>query len=172
VHRWYQPQTGRYARPDPLGLRGGLNAYRYARSNPLSFYDPLGLKVYRCCRDVEVGGWQQTTAEAFGLQHCFIKTDLYERGMGPADNGPLPACPLGVDTAVVDHSGQSDDPGTSCVEITWVEEECVDQQIADLGRSTGGWKPWNNCNTFVDDVFDQCRKKCFPGPDFGSAATH
>jgi RHS repeat-associated protein len=43
-HRWYEPQTGRYTRPDPVGLLGGLNAYSYAWADPINFSDPLGLK--------------------------------------------------------------------------------------------------------------------------------
>lgn len=43
-HRWYDPGTGRYPTPDPLGLAGGdLSLYLYAKNNPLSHIDPLGL---------------------------------------------------------------------------------------------------------------------------------
>ncbi|MRX11728.1 hypothetical protein GJ697_28255 [Pseudoduganella sp. FT25W] len=41
--RDYDPQTGRYTTPDPMGLDGGANPYAYADSNPLSNVDPLGL---------------------------------------------------------------------------------------------------------------------------------
>ncbi|ROQ30597.1 RHS repeat-associated core domain-containing protein [Gallaecimonas pentaromativorans] len=40
--RDYDPKTGRYLTPDPLGLKGGLNSYRYTR-NPVDFVDILGL---------------------------------------------------------------------------------------------------------------------------------
>lgn len=40
--RWYETGTGRYTGPDPLGLWGDLNLYRYASANPLSWVDPLG----------------------------------------------------------------------------------------------------------------------------------
>jgi RHS repeat-associated protein len=57
VHRWYQPGTGRYARPDPLGvepiatgLEGNPNLYAYAASNPVLLIDPKGLEVYVCSR--------------------------------------------------------------------------------------------------------------------------
>jgi RHS repeat-associated protein len=40
--RYYDPSTGRYISPDPLGLRGGPNAYAYV-TNPLAQIDPLGL---------------------------------------------------------------------------------------------------------------------------------
>ncbi|MEI2656725.1 MAG: RHS repeat-associated core domain-containing protein [Nitrosomonas sp.] len=41
--RYYEPETGRYILPDPIGLAGGLNVYGYAEQNPLSFTDSNGL---------------------------------------------------------------------------------------------------------------------------------
>jgi RHS repeat-associated protein len=42
-HRYYDPETGRYITSDPIGLRAGLNTYRYASQNPLTGYDIYGL---------------------------------------------------------------------------------------------------------------------------------
>jgi RHS repeat-associated protein len=41
--RDYDPRTGRYIQGDPIGLRGGLNTYLYARGNPLRYSDASGL---------------------------------------------------------------------------------------------------------------------------------
>lgn len=97
--RDYDPEVGRWTSRDPIGFSGGdTNLYGYEKQDAANLNDPSGLEVNRCCRTVEVGGWQQTAAEVFGLKHCFIETDLYERGMGPAEDGPLPANPFGVPT--------------------------------------------------------------------------
>lgn len=42
-HRYYDPKTGRYLTPDPIGLLGGINLYVYANLNPINSVDPLGL---------------------------------------------------------------------------------------------------------------------------------
>ncbi|WP_335944875.1 RHS repeat-associated core domain-containing protein [Pseudomonas sp. G166] len=41
--RFYDPDVGRFTTPDPLGLTGSLNLYRYS-PNPFTWIDPLGLK--------------------------------------------------------------------------------------------------------------------------------
>ncbi|WP_170998560.1 RHS repeat domain-containing protein, partial [Escherichia coli] len=43
-HRYYDPLQGRYITQDPIGLKGGWNFYQYPL-NPVSGFDPLGLKV-------------------------------------------------------------------------------------------------------------------------------
>ncbi|MFC1896324.1 RHS repeat-associated core domain-containing protein, partial [Thermodesulfobacteriota bacterium] len=43
-HRYYDPVTGRYLTPDPIGLAGGdLNLYRYVWNKPTRLFDPWGL---------------------------------------------------------------------------------------------------------------------------------
>jgi len=41
-YRYYNPPTGRFLTPDPIGLDGGINLYDYVK-NPVNWIDPLGL---------------------------------------------------------------------------------------------------------------------------------
>ena len=43
LHRTYNPQTGRYLQPDPLGYPDGPDAYLYAGGDPVNHTDSLGL---------------------------------------------------------------------------------------------------------------------------------
>ncbi|MEV6645801.1 RHS repeat-associated core domain-containing protein [Amycolatopsis sp. NPDC051371] len=47
VNRYYEPETGRYISPDPIGLGGGTNPHAYVR-NPTGWLDPVGLKGKKC----------------------------------------------------------------------------------------------------------------------------
>ncbi|MBU1640975.1 MAG: RHS repeat-associated core domain-containing protein [Proteobacteria bacterium] len=42
-HRYYDPATGRYMTPDPIGLDGGINLYAYVGGDPVNWIDPEGL---------------------------------------------------------------------------------------------------------------------------------
>ena len=113
----------------------GPNLYEYVKNDPIDRLDPLGLKVYRCFAPVDVNPVANGAAKIVGAQHCWIKTDTVEAGMGPAGGGPLPASPCyGTQTAVI--AQNSNRPGTTCEEIPDVDEDCVNKELQ-LGE-TGG----------------------------------
>ncbi len=161
--RAYDSNTGRWLSRDPLPnveKVQGPNLYEYVWNDPLYYNDPTGLKVYRCCHNIEGDGLLVSMGTACGFQHCWIKTDTMEAGMGDAENpnGPLPAQPFFRKTKVTDHTGLAkSDPSTVCTEIKNVDETCVNREIQ-IGTSTGRWLGGlNNCNTFTDEVFVHCR---------------
>ena len=43
-HRYYDPSIGRFLRSDPIGLDDGPNTYAYVHNNPLTGFDPDGLR--------------------------------------------------------------------------------------------------------------------------------
>lgn len=43
--RYYEPETGRYISPDPIGLAAGMNVWGYGLHGPLRWSDPSGLDI-------------------------------------------------------------------------------------------------------------------------------
>jgi len=46
--RNYDPTTGRFLSPDPLGPQNAANTYTYVANNPLDYTDPSGMKRKSC----------------------------------------------------------------------------------------------------------------------------
>jgi RHS repeat-associated protein len=80
VHRWYQPGTGRYGRPDPIRYSANQDAYSYSRQQPTNLVDSLGLQVGEgtatfspadapCCSAMHSAGFF-SQVDAGGLVAC------------------------------------------------------------------------------------------------------
>jgi RHS repeat-associated protein len=91
VHRWYAPDTGRYSRPDPLGLRAGVNQYLYAGSNPLAFLDPDGRWVvtpnqiypFSCSAAVASEARAAGRTRGWPWAHCYASCKIRKMCGGP-----------------------------------------------------------------------------------------
>ena len=152
--RDYSSNLGRWTTKDPIDFAGGsVNLYTYVGNNPVNFTDPSGLKVYLCSRPADLP-WPASL-----FDHYWIKTDTYEAGLGatpgkiPGQGSPdLPFTP----TQTVDHTGQSNEPGSKCTEVPDVNESCVDNKIKP-GQPEGSWMPLNTCEDFTMRSLMGCR---------------
>jgi len=59
--RYYDPSTGRYLTPDPIGIEGGINLYTYTSNNPVNLVDSLGLCENEERNLFEAGTWTSNT---------------------------------------------------------------------------------------------------------------
>ena len=54
-NRYYDPASGQFTQPDPIGLAGGLNSYGFAEGDPVSYSDPYGLCAFGIGPDAAYG---------------------------------------------------------------------------------------------------------------------
>ena len=53
--RYYDPLLSRYISADPIEEEGGWNLYRFAKNDPVMFFDYMGLKVYKVHVGLRIG---------------------------------------------------------------------------------------------------------------------
>jgi RHS repeat-associated protein len=82
--RYYDPATGAYISPDPLGPSGGTHLWRYVR-DPLSWSDPLGLAGTPCASESEDDG-----AETVPMYRA-VSPDEFDDIMATGSFRPVPS---------------------------------------------------------------------------------
>ena len=87
--RYYDPGTGRYITPDPIGLAGGINLYAYVGNNPVNWIDPWGLLSYLVSRPL-AGRAGAAASHNFIVTHAQFVGDpnanVYSYGMNAEGN--------------------------------------------------------------------------------------
>jgi len=61
----------------------------------------------------------------------------------------------GTRVQVIDHSGESEAPTSSCQVVPNLDEDCVNKALAS-GRDLGRWTVGNQCQSFVSEVIKEC----------------
>lgn len=129
-YRYYDPASGRYLSPDPVGLLGGINAFAYARNRPTKLTDPLGLMAFVLVQDRPDGAGN---VEGFSNQ---ARPPNHEPVRDPAITEAQDA----ADRHFGEGPGQFPRPSRSgnCAEIDALHRQADDIRTR-LSGSTPGW---------------------------------
>lgn len=71
--RYYNPQTGRWVTPDPIGREGGPNLYGYVMNNPLTHFDLYGLFDFMEWLGALIGPLLNLVGTLCGVPGCIIQ---------------------------------------------------------------------------------------------------
>eukprot|EP01012_Entosiphon_sulcatum_P012516 TRINITY_DN17860_c0_g1_i1.p1 TRINITY_DN17860_c0_g1~~TRINITY_DN17860_c0_g1_i1.p1 ORF type:complete len:367 (-),score=0.12 TRINITY_DN17860_c0_g1_i1:56-1048(-) len=95
--RWYDPQLQRFISRDPIGLRGGTNAYLYVANSPTNLVDPQGLSPLGLLAGAGGALLDAGAIGAFGLGVA-VAGAAYGTGVviGKVATGELPYDPMSM----------------------------------------------------------------------------
>jgi RHS repeat-associated protein len=156
-YRDYNPAIGKYLQADPIGLRGGVNPYRYVQNNPVNNIDPLGLYGKNVHFDA-------TKAAAQDAGYCDWEVAAIARADQGVDDNPETSPYASVSARRLWHF-----PSPQRVQelLTYAYSSCF---VTDLGRalhvlqdsySHAGFQPeWGHfwSGTSPDDIFNDMQK--------------
>jgi RHS repeat-associated protein len=183
IFRWYRAGWGRYTQADPIGQLGGFNLYRYAAANPLSYIDPLGLKVCRC--DRRLNSWPFTFSfqltVAGPLHHSFVQIVPDGHPCGGYDGVAWGFQNIGGNKGQVQpEQSPHVNPFFRCKEVKCIDEDELRTNINHDAQLVlpyngvcwgGGVSGWNsqNCQGWADNVLDRSRKEPCCDPPKGKS---
>ncbi|WP_419995967.1 RHS repeat-associated core domain-containing protein [Streptomyces boninensis] len=147
LHRHYDPATGRYASPDPLGLEPALNPMAYVH-NPHLWADPLGLApctvtVYRKQSDhplsqrVKIGPNGEVSITGKGHLYVNMSGDIrHTRDFRSAEEGYQEIVAFDVPKSYVDQIRrtavpQQNPPGLGFTDDEWRQMKKISPEISD-----------------------------------------
>ncbi len=62
----YDPATGHYCGPDPIGLKGGIDPYAYVDASPIMWVDPTGDETIPLPSAIPLPGWVGSASAVVG----------------------------------------------------------------------------------------------------------
>jgi RHS repeat-associated protein len=150
-HRYYDPTTGRYLTPDPIGLEGGVNSYVYVANNPLSNVDPKGLDYWIEGAVEGEAGWGLHQSVCVGKWNGSRKCISFGRRKGQGDclfdcKGHVYYDKSAAGPIVLDKYQYSDSAADAKISVYF------DSQIGTKGRwdVVGG----QNCRGYSQQIYD------------------
>jgi RHS repeat-associated protein len=148
-NRYYDPQTGRYLTPDPIGLEGEINLFAYVQNNPINLVDSRGLKVELCTR-------------SRGYYHTFIVVDGVGAGFYPTSGN------VWLTEGIV--LPDSKQPGDSCGEIgppcekKEQFEACIKDEILKAIKTPPSYSLlFRHCYTWATRIINKCYRRALLG---------
>jgi RHS repeat-associated protein len=122
-HRDLDPATGRYFQPEPLGLFGDINLYRYARNNPLRFIDPDGRQAVPVPAPTAPPGTSSPQLPSAPKGHAVPVPGARERPTDRPDRADRPGSSAANDPSFGDGGGGGGGRDHRCLEAA---QRCLD----------------------------------------------